>query len=72
MYCIKANCVREYESLLTDQREALTEFNTKRLTIMYFNGDVCDRWKTQELSSKGQYCQKINAVDFPSSGFIAG
>jgi hypothetical protein len=45
MYCIKANCVREYESLLTDQREALTEFNTKRLTIMYFNGDVCDGWK---------------------------
>jgi hypothetical protein len=45
MYCIKANCVREYESLLTDQREALTEFNRKRLTIMYFNGDVCDGWK---------------------------
>jgi hypothetical protein len=36
----------KYKTLLTDKREALTELNTKRLTIMYFNGDVCDRWKT--------------------------
>lgn len=35
----------KYKTLLTDKREALTEINTKRLTIMYFNGDVCERWK---------------------------
>lgn len=34
------------ETLLTAKREALTELNTKRLTIMYFNGDVHERWKT--------------------------
>ena len=27
------------------KREALTKLNTKRLTNMYFNGDVCERWK---------------------------
>ena len=36
----------KYKTLLTDTKEALTELNTKRLTIIYFNGDVCDRWKT--------------------------
>lgn len=36
----------KYKTLLTDKRESLTEMNTKRLTIMYFNGDVCDRWNT--------------------------
>lgn len=36
----------KYKTLLTDKREALTELNTKRLTIMYFNGDVSQRWKT--------------------------
>ena len=36
----------KYKTLLTDKREALTELNTKRLTILYFNGDACDRWKS--------------------------
>ncbi|CAL8258497.1 unnamed protein product [Arctogadus glacialis] len=36
----------KYKTLLTGKREALTELNTKRLTILYFNGDVCDRWKS--------------------------
>ncbi|KAI7804100.1 hypothetical protein IRJ41_023986 [Triplophysa rosa] len=36
----------KYKTLLTDKREALTELNTKRLAIMYFNGDVSDKWKT--------------------------
>lgn len=35
----------KYKTLLTDKRESLTEENTKRLTIMYFNGDVCHRWR---------------------------
>lgn len=35
----------KYKTLLTDKRETLTELNTKRLAIMYFNGDVSDRWE---------------------------
>nr|XP_057913311.1 uncharacterized protein LOC131107370 [Doryrhamphus excisus] len=36
----------KYKTLLTDKRETLTEQNTKRLAIMYFNGDVSARWDT--------------------------
>ena len=36
----------KYKTLLTDKRETLTELNTKRLAIMYFNGDVTNRWET--------------------------
>lgn len=34
----------KYKTLLTDKRETLTELNTKRLAVMYFNGDVSDCW----------------------------
>lgn len=36
----------KYKTLLTDKRETLTELNTKRLAIMYFNGDISARWET--------------------------
>ena len=36
----------KYKTLLTDRRKTLTELNTKRLAIMYFNGDDAERWET--------------------------
>lgn len=35
----------KYKTLLTDKRESLTEYNTKCLTVLYFNGDVSKRWE---------------------------
>ncbi|CAM4569641.1 unnamed protein product [Leuciscus chuanchicus] len=39
--------VAKYKTLLTDKRGTLTELNTKRLAIMYFNGDVSDMLSTK-------------------------
>ena len=33
----------QYKHLLKDRREGLTEENTKRLIMLYFNGDV-EEW----------------------------
>lgn len=40
------DAVRSYskcKNLLTNKRESLSEENTKKITIMYHNGDVCQR-----------------------------
>ena len=35
----------QYKHILNDRRESLTEQNTKRLVMLYFNGDIEGRFK---------------------------